>query len=269
MSHILLAGAGNMGFAMLSTWSKIADHCLTVIEPNDSLRERAASLGVKTHRSPDELAADAVIDVLVIATKPQVVGEIVARYEAHLAHDALLISVAAGVGLGAMAACTTRAFAIVRAMPNTPASIGEGMIVCCPNTQADTTDFKDIARHLLSPIGRVAFVEDEALMDAVTAVSGSGPAYIFHLIEALALAGVKAGLPRDLAMLLAKQTVYGSAKLAIESETDPSALRQQVTSPNGTTAAALCVLMAETGGLVSLMTAAIEAATKRSIELGR
>jgi pyrroline-5-carboxylate reductase len=269
MSHIILVGAGNMGFSMLSTWSKMTEHRFTAVEPNQALRDRAASLGVETYSSPDELSAGTIIDVLVIATKPQTVGDVVARYASSLANDALLISVAAGVGIGDMGVRAERPVAIIRAMPNMPASIGEGMIVCCPNSQADQPSFRAIAQELLSAIGRVAFVEDEALMDAVTAVSGSGPAYIFHFIEALAQAGNVAGLPDELAMLLAKQTVYGAAKLAIESADAPSKLREQVTSPNGTTAAALNVLMSETGGLTKLMTAAVDAARHRSIELGR
>ncbi|OBZ95672.1 pyrroline-5-carboxylate reductase [Pararhizobium polonicum] len=269
MSHIVLVGAGNMGFALLNTWSTMMEHSFSCIEPNQTLRDRAAALGVNAYGTPDELPTDVLINVLVIATKPQMVGDAVARYAPNLAANALLISVAAGISIDAIAARSDQPVAIIRAMPNTPASIGEGMIVCCSSPEAATADFKAIAEQLLSAVGRVAFVDDEVLMDAVTAVSGSGPAYIFHFIEALSAAATEAGLPGELAMLLAKQTVYGAAKLAVGSSEEPSKLREQVTSPNGTTAAALNVLMSETDGLRSLMKNAVGAAQKRSIELGK
>ncbi|MGO7136366.1 pyrroline-5-carboxylate reductase [Rhizobium leguminosarum] len=269
MSHIVLVGAGNMGFAMLRTWSKTKEHRFTAVEPNEALRTRAAGLGIQAFASPEQLPDGSLIDVLVIATKPQMVGDVVARYARNLAPDALVISVAAGIGISTMRECAGRPVAIIRAMPNTPAAIGEGMIVCCPNSEASNPKFKKIAEQLLSAVGRVALVDDEKLMDAVTAVSGSGPAYIFHFIEAFSAAGVEAGLNADLAMLLAKQTVFGAAKLAIESNDTPSKLREQVTSPNGTTAAALNVLMADEDGLRNLMVKAVEAAKQRSIELGR
>jgi pyrroline-5-carboxylate reductase len=269
MSHIALIGAGNMGFAMLSTWSKIKEQRLTVVEPNEALRARAAELGIQAFASPEELPDDSLFDVLVIATKPQMVGDVVARYISQLAPDGMVISVAAGIGIGAMRERAGRPVAIIRAMPNTPSAIGEGMIVCCPNSEADTQAYRKFAEQLLSAVGRVAFVDDEKLMDAVTAVSGSGPAYVFHFIEAFSAAGVEAGLDADLALLLAKQTVFGAAKLAVESDETPSRLREQVTSPNGTTAVALSVLTADDDGLLNLMVKAVRAAKQRSIELGR
>lgn len=268
MSKLVLIGAGNMGFAMLRQWAAAGKYDLVAIELNDELRARAAGLGVETYASPDELPASFVIDVLMIATKPQLVGDVAARYSAYLASEALVISVAAGVRLEVINARLVEPVAIIRAMPNTPASIGEGMIVCCPNDTARQTRFVGAAEGLLSSVGRVAFVEDEALMDAVTAVSGSGPAYVFHFIEALSAAGVSAGLPQELAMLLAKQTMFGASKLALDSAEPPSRLRELVTSPNGTTAAALNRLMAEGCGLTALVTDAVEAARRRSLELG-
>jgi len=267
MSKLVLIGAGNMGYAMLSKWAAHSKHELVVVEPNDGLRQRAAALGVRSYASSDDLP-DADIDILVIATKPQTVGDVISRYSASLAADALIVSVAAGVGLKAMETSAGRPVAIIRAMPNTPASIGEGMIVCCSNLIARTSDHRLLAEDLLSCIGRVAFVAEEAVMDTVTAVSGSGPAYVFHFIEALAAAGVASGLESDFAMLLAKQTVYGAAKLAAGALESPSKLREQVTSPNGTTAAALQILMNEQDGLRPLMHAAVRAAKARSIELG-
>jgi len=155
----------------------------------------------------------------------------------------------------------------VRCMPNTPASIGKGMMVVFSNRLV-SDDTKRFVADLLSASGEVATIDDEGLMDAVTAVSGSGPAYIFHFIEALTVAAEKAGLPKATARLLAMQTVYGAASLAAESQEEPGVLRQQVTSPNGTTAAALGVLMGE-DRLTKLLTQAVEAARLRSIELGK
>ncbi|MEW9616162.1 pyrroline-5-carboxylate reductase [Shinella sp. S4-D37] len=268
MSKLALVGAGNMGFALLSRWVVALGHEVIVIEPNDDLRARALGLGVEAYASPDELPFGYRIDILVIATKPQTVGDVAARYGALLSTEALIISVAAGVCLDEISNRVGRSVAVIRAMPNTPASIGEGMIVCCPNELARLPDFVLTTERLLSTVGRVAFVDDEGLMDTVTAVSGSGPAYVFYFIEALAAAGTSAGLNAELALVLAKQTVFGAAKLALDSEMAPSALREQVTSPNGTTAAALSVLMAEDGGLASRVSVAVEAARKRSIELG-
>jgi pyrroline-5-carboxylate reductase len=152
-------------------------------------------------------------------------------------------------------------------MPNTPAAIGKGMMVVVANANA-TAEAKAFVADLLSASGEVATIDDESLMDAVTAVSGSGPAYVFHFVEALTAAAAKAGLPNETAKLLAMQTVYGAACLAAESKEEPGVLRQQVTSPKGTTAAALEVLMSE-DGLTKLLIKAVEAARLRSIELGK
>jgi len=267
MAHIALVGAGNMGFALLSRWSGVRNYHITVFEPDEGLRARAASLGAKALGSPDKLPEKPPVDVLVIATKPQTIGEIAARYAPYLPANVLVISIAAGIDLDAIAQRLGRRAAIIRAMPNTPAMIGEGMIVCCPNSEADNPGYRNLAERLMSLVGRVAFIEDESLMDAVTAVSGSGPAYLFHFIEAFFAAGVEAGLDSTLAMSLAKQTVFGAAKLAIESAETPSVLRQQVTSPNGTTAAALEILMADGGGLGRLLARTVSAAKHRSVEL--
>ena len=268
MSKLVLVGAGNMGFAMLSRWVVGRKHEFMVVEPDDALRARAAGLGIPAFSSPDELPGGLSIGILVIATKPQTVAGIVSRYAPILSKEALVVSVAAGVRLPSIEDRVGDKVAVVRAMPNTPASIGEGMIVCCPNLQARLPGHVEAATELLSSVGRVVFIEDESLMDAVTAVSGSGPAYVFHFIEALAAAGANAGLPHDVALLLARQTISGAAKLACESLDEPSTLREQVTSPNGTTAAALDVLMSADGGLGALLNAAVEAARRRSIELG-
>jgi len=264
MLHVALVGVGNMGFAMLRGWMTLDGYTFSVVEPNADLCKRAQDVGAKILAE-----TSAAIDVLVIATKPQMVAQVVAQHQHRLASDGLVVSIAAGVGIDAMAAQLDRPAAIIRAMPNTPAAIGQGMIVCCPNTQAQDERCRRIAQSLLSASGQVAFVQDEVLMDAVTAVSGSGPAYVFHFIEALHAAAVAAGLDDVLAMQLAKQTVFGAASLALESQASPTVLREQVTSPNGTTAAALAVLMAQPGGLEDLLKAAVAAAKDRSIALGR
>lgn len=267
MLKVALVGAGNMGFAMHSRWAAASKYDLGTIEPNDDLRDRAARLGVVTYASPDELPADYPIDILVLAIKPQAVRNVAAQYSVHLSPKALVISIAAGVDVQSITGALGRPVAVLRAMPNMPAAVGEGMIVCCANEIGEQPSFISLAEQLLSSIGRVAFVKDEALMDAVTAVAGSGPAYVFHFIEALTQAGVHAGLERDFALLLAEQTVFGAAKLAMQSHEMPANLREQVTSPNGTTAAALNVLMSGEPTLTGLVTTAVEAARVRSVEL--
>jgi pyrroline-5-carboxylate reductase len=177
----------------------------------------------------------------------------------------LVVSIAAGTTIATLDRGLGGGRAIVRAMPNTPAAIGRGMTVACPSARV-TAAQRGLADLLLSAVGRVAWITDEILMDAVTAVSGSGPAYVFLLVECLAAAGVEAGLPTDLAMLLARETVAGAGALLGGSDLPPATLRQDVTSPGGTTAAALGVLMGE-NGLGALMQAAVAAAARRSREL--
>ena len=265
--QVLLIGAGNMGFAMLRTWTAMEKDRFAVIELNPGLRQRAAAAGAEAHATVSDLPGGFRADVVVIATKPQAVEDAVAACRSILDPAGLLVSVAAGVTLDTVRRKAGEGPVIVRCMPNTPAAIGEGMTVCYASTNAQASD-RDRAKTLLSAIGRVAFVEDEGLMDAVTAVSGSGPAYIFHLLEAFSAAGVSVGLPPDLAMTLVKQTVFGAAKLALAPEADPTALREQVTSPNGTTAAALSVLMDSQDGFPALLQRAVAAAEQRSRDLG-
>ncbi|KQU88157.1 pyrroline-5-carboxylate reductase [Ensifer sp. T173] len=267
MTQVLLIGAGNMGFAMLRTWIGMEGHRFAVVEVNESLRQRAESVGAQAYDAVSDLPVDLAANVVVIATKPQAVADAVADSRAVLGQDGLLMSVAAGITIDGMRQYAGEGPAIVRCMPNTPAAIGEGMVVCCASANARSSD-RALALSLLSAIGRVAFIENESLMDAVTAMSGSGPAYVFHLLEAFSAAGVAAGLPEDLAMTLAKQTVFGAAKLALASGADPAVLREQVTSAHGTTAAALSVLMNPEVGLAVLFRRAVEAARHRSLELG-
>ncbi len=267
--RVLLVGCGNMGYAMLSGWlgsGKLASSETLVVEPNEDLRHRAARLGSVVATSNAELPDDLSPEIIVIAVKPQVIREVVAGFK-RFAGEAPFLSIAAGTAIASFTEILGPDAAVIRCMPNTPAAIGKGMMVVFsnPNVAAKTKAF---VSDLLSASGEVATIADEGLMDAVTAVSGSGPAYVFHFIECLTAAGEKAGLPAETAKLLAMQTVYGAASLAAESREDPATLRKQVTSPNGTTAAALGVLM---GGdrLKTLLAEAVEAARARSVELGK
>ena len=267
-ARVILAGCGNMGFAMLSGWlnsGRLRPAEVLVVEPNEALRARAAGLGTAVAPDASDLEADAAPELVILAVKPQVILEVARGYSRFA--GATFLSIAAGTTVASLEQVLGAGAAIVRCMPNTPAAIGKGMLVSFakPNVAPGAARF---ITELLSASGRVAEVKDEALLDAVTAVSGSGPAYVFHFIECLTSAAEAAGLPAEIARLSAMQTVYGAACLAAESGTDPAELRRQVTSPNGTTAAALGVLM---GGdrLKALVGEAVEAARKRSVELGR
>jgi pyrroline-5-carboxylate reductase len=267
---VVLAGCGNMGFAMLSGWlksGKLVPAEVFVVEPNAELRERAAKLGAETAAGASDLPAEITPVLVIFAVKPQVMRDVVPGYARFAAGGTTFLSIAAGTGMAVFEELLGGSAAVVRCMPNTPAAIGKGMMVVVSNRNVGDKA-KAFVADLLSASGEVATIDDEGLMDAVTAVSGSGPAYIFHFIEALTVAAEKAGLPGDTAKLLAMQTVYGAASLAAESREDPGTLRKQVTSPNGTTAAALGVLMGE-DRLTKLLTEAVEAARLRSIELGK
>ena len=258
---IVLAGGGKMGSALLTGWLesgvKAAD--VYVVEPEPTAAGRLAALGVNVRAAASELPAAA--ETVIFAVKPQIMDEVVPQYKPLAAGDTVFLSIAAGCKI-ALFETHLGAVPVVRSMPNTPAAIGLGMTVACANRQ--TSDGQRArCQHLLEAVGDVAWVSDEALMDAVTAVSGSGPAYVFLLIETLAAAGVEAGLTADLAMRLAGATVRGAGELAQRSEDGPEQLRVNVTSPGGTTAAALEVLMAE-DGLARLMKRAVLAATERS-----
>ncbi len=267
--RVLLAGCGNMGYAMLSGWinsGKLNAAETLVVEPNAELRERAAKLGGAVVSGVDEISPDVEPELVVIAVKPQVIRDVVAGYR-RFAGKATLLSIAAGTPISTFEEIMGKDAALMRCMPNTPAAIGKGMMVTFANAHVSAATQAFVA-DLLSASGEVATIDDESLMDAVTAVSGSGPAYVFHFIECLTAAGEKAGLPAETAKLLAMQTVYGAASLAAESAEEPGRLREQVTSPNGTTAAALAVLMGE-DRLKTLVADAVEAARARSVELDK
>ena len=258
-----------MGFAMLQGWlasGMLQPGDIDVVEPSDALRERAASAGVNAVASSADLAASPVPALVVVAVKPQVIGAVVPEYRRFAEAGSTVLSVAAGIRTARIERELGGEFAVIGAMPNTPAAVGAGMIVLYANAAVEAPALT-FARQLMETSGAVAVIDDESLMDAVTAVSGSGPAYLFHMIEALTDAARAAGLPDDLASTLARQTIYGAAVYADRSGTPPGTLREQVTSPNGTTAAALQVLMTD-DRLRKLMSEAVDAARKRSIELG-
>jgi len=263
---LLLIGCGRMGGALLSGWleNDLAERYV-VVEPAVGSRPKTLSPHVAFLESPDHLDPKLTPAAAVIAVKPQVMAETLPHYRAMAARGTLFLSIAAGKTLKFLADALGKDAALVRAMPNTPAAIGHGISVACANKRVDQTD-RARADALLAAVGQVAWIEDEALMDAVTAVSGSGPAYVFLLIECLTKAGVEAGLPEPLAEKLARATVAGSGELARVSPESAAQLREAVTSPGGTTRAALDVLMAK-DGLEPLMRKAVLAAAKRSKEL--
>jgi pyrroline-5-carboxylate reductase len=262
---IVLAGAGKMGGAMLTGWlaQGLEARRVVVIEPAPSPEIGAlAAQGVRLNASPKDAGA---IAALVIAVKPQSFREAGAALKPFTAASTLVVSIMAGTPMALLEEVCGGM--VVRAMPNTPASIGRGITVAVAANKVSAAQ-RATADALLRAIGSVEWVEDEGLMDAVTAVSGSGPAYIFLLAEELARAGVEAGLPAELAAKLARETVAGSGELLHRSDLAAATLRANVTSPGGTTAAALEVLMGK-DGLQQLMIRAVAAATRRSKELAK
>jgi pyrroline-5-carboxylate reductase len=266
---VLLVGAGKIGGAMAERWlaKGLPPDRLTLLDPliPESRKKDFAAAGPRVVTLPAQ-AADRRYDVLVLAVKPQVMPEVLGGVAPLAASSTVVLSVAAGVRLAKLEAAFADRQPIVRAMPNTPAQVGMGMTVLVANRHVGEGQQR-LVDGLLGAVGKVAWVDDEAQLDAVTAVSGSGPAYVFLLAECLAEAGRQAGLPADLADLLSRQTVAGAGALLAESPLAPAELRNNVTSPQGTTAAALSVLMAKEG-LQPLLSRAVEAARRRSVELG-
>jgi len=262
---LVLVGCGKMGTAMLRGWiaARAASRYL-VVEPAGMPPGFDAATGLAWHPAAETLPADLIPDAVVFAVKPQVVDEVVPSYRRWTRPGILFMSIVAGKTLAGLSRHLGPA-AIVRTMPNTPAAIGRGITVACASP-AVTMEQRRLCDRLLAAIGESAWVEDEALLDPVTAVSGSGPAYVFLLIEALASAGEAEGLPADLALRLARSTVAGSGELARQSPESPAQLRENVTSPGGTTRAALDVLMAG-DGVEALIRRAVAAASARSREL--
>ena len=265
---LLLVGCGKMGGAMLDGWlaSGTASK-VVVVEPSGLPDAFAGNPAVIGATGLDALPPGFTPDVVVLAVKPQVMDGMLAGYRALVRPGTVFLSVAAGKTIASLEHHLGTGAAIVRAMPNTPAAIGRGMTVAVPSA-AVSDEQTSLCDALLRAVGDVAWVDDEALMDAVTAVSGSGPAYVFLLAEALAKAGEACGLPAELALRLARATVSGAGELLRQSSAGADELRKAVTSPGGTTQAALTVLMAE-NGLQPLLDKAVAAAAKRSKELAQ
>jgi pyrroline-5-carboxylate reductase len=264
-SEVLIVGCGKMGGALLKGWlGRDSVQRIYVVEPA-GIDPALANERVQQVADRASLPSGFVPDALILAVKPQIMPDVVPLYRAEAAAGATILSIAAGQTIRRLASYLGDDVAIIRAMPNTPAAIGRGVTVAVANPRV-RGEAKALATDLLEAVGTVEWVEDEVLLDPVTALSGSGPAYVFLVIEVLAAAGVKAGLPADLAMRLAQQTVAGAGELALASGEPPDQLRRNVTSPNGTTQAALDVLMKD-NRLQQLFDEALHAATNRSREL--
>lgn len=261
---ILLVGCGKMGGALLAGWLDrgVAAADVVVVEPNP-----VADLpsGLRQVATADAVPGDFRPAIVMLAVKPQVMDQVAPAYARYAESGVCFLSIAAGKTIAKLNQLLGGKAAIVRSMPNTPAAVGAGITVCCAN-DAVTDQQRQTCQSLLEAVGEVDWVEDEGLIDAVTAVSGSGPAYVFWLTECLAAAGEKAGLDSALAARLARATVCGSGLLMQRSPESPAQLRKNVTSPNGTTQAALDILMAA-DGLAPLMERAVAAAARRSKEL--
>jgi pyrroline-5-carboxylate reductase len=260
---LVLLGCGKMGSAMLAGWldGGLPAGSVYVLDPHPSDWLR----GTGVHINVDLPDAPA---VALVAVKPQMMGDALPAMQALGNGTTLFVSVAAGTPIARFEAELGAQTPIVRAMPNTPAAIGRGITAIIGNAHVNAAQIA-LADALLSAVGQVVRLDNEGQIDAVTGVSGSGPAYVFHLIETLAAAGVAQGLPADMAMQLAKATVAGAGALAEAATEDPAQLRVNVTSPNGTTQAALEVLMDDASGFPPLLNRAVAAATIRSKELAR
>ncbi|MBZ8117423.1 pyrroline-5-carboxylate reductase [Roseovarius sp. LXJ103] len=258
---LVLLGCGKMGSAMLAGWLEggLPVSSVWVIDPNPSdwLRGTGVHIGGALPEAPA---------IVLIAVKPQMMGDALPAITRMGGGETLFVSVAAGTSIAAFETALGAQSPIIRAMPNTPAAVGRGITAIIGNAQSSAAQM-DLADALLSAVGQVVRLEHEAQMDAVTGVSGSGPAYVFHMIECLARAGEAEGLSPDLAMQLAKATVAGAGALAEAADESPAELRVNVTSPNGTTQAGLEVLMSETAGLPPLIQNTVAAAAKRAREL--
>ena len=266
---VVLAGAGKMGAALLQGWLSRGLAASSIIIQDPALSGDAAEIARRHEiRVEDQLTQlDRAPAVIVAAVKPQVMDQVFPQLAKFAALNTVVLSIAAGRSIASFEKHLAPGIAVVRAMPNTPAAIGRGITGAVGNRHV-TAEQKTLCETLLGAVGDVVWVDDEQLIDAVTAVSGSGPAYVFLLAECLAEAGRAAGLDAETAAKLARATVSGAGELLRQSASDAATLRQNVTSPGGTTAAALAVLMRDRDGLQHLMTEAVLAAKKRGRELG-
>lgn len=258
---LVLLGCGKMGSAMLAGWlaNGLPPSAVWVVDPqpSDWLRTTGVHLNADLPKTPA---------IVLVAVKPQMMADALPALAAMGNGETVFVSVAAGITITRFEEMLGERTPIIRTMPNTPTAISQGITAIVGNDHTGA-DALDEAETLLKAVGEVVRLEAEAQIDAVTGVSGSGPAYVFHMIETMAAAGVEQGLPADLALQLAKATVAGAGALARDADEDPSQLRINVTSPNGTTQAALEVLMDETNGFPALLSRAVKAATDRSREL--
>ncbi|MEM9432569.1 MAG: pyrroline-5-carboxylate reductase [Pseudomonadota bacterium] len=258
---LVLLGCGKMGSALLEGWMRqgVEAGSVTVIEPypSDWLTEQGTRLNSKLPPDPA---------ILLVAVKPQMMAEALPALQALGNGNSVFLSIAAGTSISQFEAILGAGTPVIRAMPNTPAAVGKGITALVGNSNVSDADL-DLADALLSAVGQTVRLSDESQIDAVTGVSGSGPAYVFHLIETLAAAGQAQGLPAEMAIQLAKATVAGAGALAEQAAEDPAQLRVNVTSPGGTTAAALNILMDKETGFPNLLTRAVAAAADRGREL--
>lgn len=263
---LVLLGCGKMGSAMLQGWLSqgVTPKAVSILDPSPSDWVQALQAdGVGVNGTLPDAPA-----VCIVAVKPQMMGDALPRLQAMGNGATVFISVAAGTPIAAFEAVLGDKTPIIRAMPNTPAAVSKGITALIGNGNIGESDMQ-MAESLLRAVGQTVRLADESQMDAVTAVSGSGPAYVFHLIETLAAAGEAEGLPAELALQLARATVAGAGALAEQSDENPSQLRVNVTSPGGTTAAALGVLMDEENGFPALLRRGVKAAADRSRELAK
>ncbi len=272
VAPLVLVGCGNMGAAMARGWltAGLDPAALTIVDPAASADDMPEFAGATFVPTGADLPQDSKARLVLLAVKPQVMNAVLPSVAAAVDAGTIVVSVAAGVTLGQLRRGLSDDFSgghLVRAMPNTPAAVGAGVTGLVAEAGVSDDD-RMLADSVMRAAGKTVWLADEHLMDAVTATSGSGPAYVFHMVEALAAAAVAAGLPEDQATVLARQTIIGAARLlAVDSDMDAGTLRERVTSPGGTTAAALGVLMNTDDGLTDLMTRAVAAAKRRGAEL--
>ncbi|MEE9611641.1 MAG: pyrroline-5-carboxylate reductase [Desulfatiglandales bacterium] len=261
-----IIGTGNMGEALISgliyARSSIPENIICSDTRGEKLKSIKESYGIVTAKTNNEVVKAS--EIVIYATKPQIMASVLKETSAFLDMSKLIISIAAGVPLAAIESCLNKDLRVIRVMPNIPASVKEGAAAVAAGKHASKNDLK-LAKAIFDSVGKSVILEEE-LMDAVTGLSGSGPAYIFLIVDALSDAGVKMGLSREDALFLSTQTVLGAAKLLIETKEHPGKLKDKVTSPGGTAIAALHTL--EEGGLRTTLINAVEMATKRSRELG-
>jgi pyrroline-5-carboxylate reductase len=268
-AKLVLVGCGHMGGPLLEGWLErgVEARHVAVVEPDPGVAQPLTeNHGITVYDGPEGIPADLDPDAVVLAVKPQIMDEVAPAYRRFAGAHTVFLSIAAGRTLAYFEGHLGDEAVVVRAMPNTPATVRRGVTVACSNARV-TSEQQRLCHDLLESVGEVAWIEDESLLDAVTAVSGNGPAYVFLLVECLTAAAIEAGLPEDLAWHLARDTVSGAGELLRRSPHAPGVLRENVTTPGGTNAAAMEVLMAD-DGLGALMTRAVANATRRSRELG-